>query len=183
MAFARRPVMSVVLTVEDKQRPSTSQFYVEEVGGLLPDLNDNDFAAFLTEFASSYQNATDCVVTAISVGVEWIQQTIPAFGTSPNVERKGILQFRTEDGFYSTFSIAGIKDSAIAADGTNIVRDPSNPSSFTGNAIATHLQSLHDKLVNGATIDLVTFPVTDRRGSDLVSLADAYQQHRANSRG
>lgn len=187
MAYAMRPTLKVTLTVADKAGTSTSSFHIGAVDILgtatLPDPNNAAFQAFLFEYASSLQNAVDTRVTDISLAYTYLNDTLAAFSGDPNTERKGVLQFLTADGFYTTVTLPGIKSSAIGADGVNIIRDANTAGSFTGNPLETHLESVHDKLRNGVTIGAVTYPVTDRRGADVRDLVDAYQQHRANSRG
>lgn len=183
MAFNLRQVVSVTLTVEDKSGTSTTGFYVGDNAGNPIDVTNPAFGTFVTEYAASMQNAMDCRVTQITAQYTWIQDTLPAFGGDPNVERKGILQFRTADGFYTTVSIPGIKSAAVSADGVNLIRDANTPGQFTGSPIETHLEGIHDKLRNGVTVGVLNFPVVDRRGADLRDLVDAYQQHRANTRG
>lgn len=191
MAFVLRPTATVTFTIEDKQRASTCSFnisleapgVVSPPGGFDLPINSPGFSAYVLEFASSLQNVTDCRVIAISVSISWVQDTLPAFGTDANVERKGVLQFLTEDGFQTIFTIPGIKNSAIGGDGVSIIRNVNVPGDFAGNPLETHLESIHDKLRNGATIDLANYPAVDRRGADIRDLIVAYQQHRANPRG
>ena len=191
MAFVIRPTATVTFTVEDKQRASTCSFNVSlDAPGIvsLPNgfdlpLNDPAFNTYILEFASSLQNVTDCRVMAISVSYSFVQDTLPPFGSDANVERKGVLQFITEDGFQTIFTIPGIKNSAIAGDGVNIIRNVDVPGDFAGNPLEVHLESIHDKLRNGATVALANYPAVDRRGADIRDLIDAYQQHRSNSRG
>jgi hypothetical protein len=187
MAFVLRRVAEITFTVEDKASTSSCSFHiglgtlVGQAFGL--DLRDTDFTTYLEEFASSLQNSTDCRVTGFTLTMKWVQDTLPAFGTDANVERKGVLQFLTADGFQSIFTIPGIKNNAVGGDGISLIRDVNTPGSFAGNPIETHLESVHDKMRNGVTINAVTYNATDRRGQDIRDLIDAYQQHRARSRG
>jgi len=184
MAFVRRPVTRVTYTLRDQQKAAFASFHLTTVtGNVLPDINAAPVQTFLGEFADNLQAVSDCFVESFSVTTEWENDVAPVFGAAADVERKAVLQFKTEDGFYSIFTIPGAKyDMFDAADGVQIVR-PDNSGSFAGNTLETPLESIHDKLRNGVTNGAVTHASTDRRAKDLRNLWDAYKQHRSNPRG
>lgn len=184
MAFIDRGTLKVTYGLVDKdQNPSSCQYYVGMASGNLPNIHDVAFRNFIGEFADNLAATSDAYVESISVSLALFNDAALAFGAAPDVERKGVLQFKTSDGYETIFTIPGAKYLMFGADGTSIVRDPANPESFTGNALAVPLQSIHDKLRNGVTIAPNTFPVTDRRAKDFGSMVDAYKQHRKRSRG
>lgn len=184
MAFNRGNTMKVTLTLRDQQRAGYASFYIGELAGQIPNPNEAEFQAFIQEFASSMQNLTDCFVEGISISFDFFNDAAQTFGATADVERKGVLVFKTEDNFTSIFTIPGAKYTMFdTTDGETILRDVTAPGSFAGNPLETHLESIHDKLVNGVTINLATHPVTDRREKDITSLKDAYKQHRSNPRG
>ncbi len=183
MAFVSREALKVTYSIQDQERSSQCSFYIGEAGGNLPNIHDPDFRNFIGEFGDNLSAVSDGYVSAITFSFSLYNDANLVFGPAPDVERKGVLQFKTEDGFQTLFTIPGAKYSMFAADGENIIRNPADPSSFTGNPLAAPLQSIHDKLRNGVTIDLVTYPATDRRAKDIRQLVDAYKQHRSNPRG
>lgn len=183
MAFVARDVIKVTYSVEDQQKSSECSFYVGENTGNLPNIHDPAFRAFIGEFGDNLQAASDCFVSSISVSLALFNDASLSFGASPDRERKGVLQFATEDGFQTIFTIPGAKYSMFAADGETITRSPTTPGDFAGNPLEATLESIHDKLRNGVTIGAVTFPCTDRRAKDIRDLRDAYKQHRTNTRG
>lgn len=183
MAFNRRNTMKVTYTVRDQdpKKVSYATFYIGELAGQLPNPNEAEFTAFIAEFASSLSNVIDCYVEGATISFDFFNDAAKTFGAAPDVERKGVFTLNTEDGFTSIFTMPGAKYSMFdPGDGSTIIH---NGGSFTGNPLATHLQAIHDKLINGVTINLATHPVVDRREKDLVSLSDAYKQTRSNSRG
>ena len=185
MAFNRGNTMKVTFTVRDQQRAGYASFYIGELAGQLPNPNEAEFTAFIEEFAGNLQDVTDCFVENISVSMDFYNTVGQTFGASADVERKGVLVFKTEDNFTSIFTIPGAKYAMFSAtDGESIIRDlAAAAGNFNGNPLEADLESIHDKLVNGVTINLGTYPVTDRREKDIVSLKDAYKQHRSNPRG
>lgn len=172
-------VLSVTLTVQDKAKKGYMSFNIGQYGGVLPYTGEAAFAAYLSELADNVEAISDCRVTDINVTAHWGVTGNAAWGGSPQVERKGVFQFMTASGFPSIVTVPGLSDDALANDGINIKR---TGSTFEG-PLASALQAFHDKLQNGVTIGLVTYPVTDARGSDYNGLIDAYQQHRKSSRG
>lgn len=184
MAFNRQNTMKVTYTIRDQQKAGYASFYIGELTGQLPNPNEDEFQDFIGEFGSSLANSTDCYVEGATVSFDFLNDAAISFGSAADIERKGVLSLRTEDNFTSIFTIPGAKYSMFDPnDGETIIRDPSNSQSFNTNPLATHLNSIKDKLVNGVTINLATHPVTDRREKDLIGLRDAYKQHRSNSRG
>lgn len=183
MAFVARPAVKVTFTIEDQDRSSECGFYVGDASGNLVNIHDPLFRTFLSEFASSLTAVSDCFVSAINVSMALFNDAAISYGAAPDVERKGVLQFATEDGYQTIFTIPGAKYTMFGADGTSIIRSSTTPGDFAGNPLETHLESIHDKLRNGVTIAPNTYPCVDRRAKDIRDLRDAYKQHRTNSRG
>jgi len=181
MAFVGRNVVKVEILGKDQSKPTRAEFHIGEVAGALPSFVD--LQTPLATFAANYQLVTDCVVTGVNVTYGIVQDTIPAFGAAPDRERKGILQYNVDGGFFSEVSLFGAKYSMFAPDGVEIIRDPADDQSFTTNPLATPLNAINNVLLNGITVGIVTFPVEDRRAADYVSLADAYKQTKSNARG
>lgn len=186
MALVRQPT-EVTFKFKDRARKTTSQMYIGEAGGGPPDPielgNPNALApfAFLQEFYDSMKNVSDCVGLGYSITYSWDETDnaiLSTYGATPNVERKGVMQFNAQSGAKSIFTFPGMKDACEAPDGKHIIR--TGPTTF-GGTLATHLQSIHDKLQNGATIGVNTFPVVNYLGSDLDGLIDAYKQTRASN--
>jgi hypothetical protein len=183
MAFVERDVMKITYTLRDQQRASFASFYIGKVSGAFPDISNPAFRNFLGEFGDNLAAVSDCYVEGYSISFTWENDVDPiVYGPTADVERKAVLQFKVADGFSTIFTIPGAKYAMFGADGETIVR-PDNSGSFDGNALEAPLESIHDKLRNGVTIGLVTYPVTDRRASDFRGLLDAYKQHRSNPRG
>jgi hypothetical protein len=184
MAFIDRSIIKVTYGLVDQdQHPSSCQFYVSDASGTLPDINNASFRAFIGEMGDNLAATSDCYVESITVSLALFNDATLAFGAAPDVERKAVLQFKTEDGYETIFTIPGAKYAMFGADGVAVTRNPTDPESFTGNTLAAPLQSIHDKLRNGVTIGLLTHAVTDRRAKDLRQMVDAYKQHRKRSRG
>ena len=185
MAFTDRGTLKVTLSLKDQSNKGNSscQFYVGAASGNLPNIHDTAFRNFIGEFADNVAAVSDCFVESISVSLVMFNDATVAYGDAPDVERKGVLQFKTADGYSTIFTIPGAKYDMFGADGESIIRDPDDPEDFGTNPLATPLQSIHDKLRNGVTIAPNTYPVTDRRAKDVRAMFDAYKQHRKKSRG
>lgn len=185
MALVRQPTR-VTFTFRDRKRKATSGFFVGDVAGQPPDPmqlgNPNALApfAFLQEFYDNMKDVSDCAPLGYQITYSWADNATIAYGATPNVERKGVMAFRVDDVGQPTsiFTWPGLKDGAQAPNGQKISYNA--PSTFTG-PLAADLQSIHDKLRNGATIGASTFPVTDYRGKDFADLIDAYQQTRSSN--
>lgn len=184
MAFQRGNTLKVTYTFRDKgKKPSYASYYIGELTGQLPNPNEAEFIAFVQEFGSSLIATSDCYVEGVSCTFDFYNDAAVSFGAAADVERKAVLSMRTEDQFSTIFTIPGAKYSMFGPDGVSIIRDTATSNNFTGNPLASDLNSIRDKLTNGVTINLETWPVTDRREKDIVSLLDAYKQHRSNPRG
>jgi len=181
MAFQLKHVLKVEILGEDQSKPTRTEFHIGEVAGVLPAITD--VASAISTAAANVQLTSDCIVTGWNATYSAYQDTIPAFGSAPDRERKGVLQYNTADGFFSQISLFGAKYSMFAPDGVEIIRDPADDQSFTTNPLATPLNALNDLFKDGITVGLVTYPIVDRRAADLVTLADAYKQTKSNSRG
>jgi hypothetical protein len=183
MPFVEREVMKVTYTLRDQQRASFASFHIGKVAGAFPDISTGAFRNFLGELGDNLAAVSDCYVEGYSITFSYENDADPiVYGPTADVERKAVLQFKTADGFQTIFTIPGAKYEMFGADGETIVR-PDNSGSFNGNALEAPLESIHDKLRNGVTVGVITFPVTDRRGADFRGLLDAYKQHRSNPRG
>lgn len=169
-----KPILHITMTIKDRSSTSSFEFNMGQTGGNFPPLQDAGFATYLAEFASSIEAVSDCQVTRISATVTWVVDAPVAFGTSPENERKGVFEFNTAGGYFGRSSVPGLAPAALANDGINIQR---TGTVFAG-TLAADLQSIHDKLQNGATVNLITYPVVDGSGRDYNGLAAAFQQHR-----
>lgn len=183
MTFVARDVIKLTYTLQDQEKSSEATFYIGENTGNLPNIHDAAFRAFIGEFGDNLTALSDCFVSAININLALFNDAAITFGDAPDRERKAVLQFATEDGFQSKFSIPGAKYTMFGADGVTITRSPTTPGDFAGNPLEVPLESVHDKLRNGVTVGAVTYPVCDRRAKDLRDLRDAYKLHESNSRG
>lgn len=188
MPLVRQPTL-VTITFRDRARKSSSQFYIGDSGGNPPppmQLGNPNVAppyAYLQELYDNLKDVSDCAGVGYSVTYSWMEEpllAIPETG-NPNVERKGVFQFGTARGGKSIFTVPGIKLAAQAADGRHLIYTLTAGEPVFGGSLAGDLQSIHDKLRNGPTIDLATYPVTSYLGDDFTSFVDAYQQTRASS--
>jgi hypothetical protein len=186
MALVRQPTR-ITFKFRDRSRQGAFGFFMGEDGGSTPDPiqlgNPNALAPFsyLQEFYQSLQNASDCAGVGYEITYSWQEEpSLSSYGATPDMNRKGVLTFnagRTP----SLFTIPGIKDAAFDSTGRKIARAGSTFQAGASGDIATHLQSIHDKLQNGATIGLNTYPVVDEEGNDWDGLVDAFKQNRASS--
>lgn len=184
MAFNRGNTLKVTYTLRDRsKKTSFASFHIGELAGQLPNPNETEFEAFIGEFGASLIASTDCYVEGVSCSFDFYNNAAQAFGTADDVERKAVITFKTEDNFTTIFTIPGAKYSMFSSNGIDVIRDSSTSDNFNGNPLETHLEGIRAKLINGVTINLGTYPVTDRREKDVVSMVDAYKQHRKNSRG
>jgi len=191
MALVRQPTL-VTITMRDRARKANSQFHVGDVLGVPPD--PNALAApsaiapfsFVYELYGNYMDVSDCAPVGYSVTYSWQEDPVPAYDAppaNPNVERKAIFQFGTVNNGRSSVSVPGININAQAPDGKQLTytTDPvTGEPTFTG-PLAGDLQSIHDKMRNGATIGATTFPVVSYLGLDYNKFEDAYQSTRASS--
>lgn len=184
MGFQRGNTIKVTYTFKDRgKKPSFASYYIGELAGQLPNPNEAEFIAFVQEFGSSLIAVSDCYIENVSCTFDFYNDAAMSFGAAADVERKAVLSMKTEDQFQTIFTIPGAKYEIFGPDGVSVIRDSSNSNNFTGNPRAADLNSIRDKLTNGVTINAATWPVTDRREKDIVSLIDAYKQHRGNPRG
>lgn len=184
MAFNRGNTLKVTYTLRDRsKKTSFTSFHIGELAGQLPNPNEAEFQAFVAEFGSSLAALSDCYVEGISCTFDFFNDAAMTFGTADDVERKAVITFKTEDNFSSMITIPGAKYAMFGSNGIDIIRDTATGGNFNGNPLESHLESIHDKIVNGVTINLATHPVTDRREKNIVSMIDAYKQHRKNPRG
>ena len=188
MALVRQPTR-VTVSFKDRGRSASTSFYMGESAGAPPDPillgNPNAVApfSFLQELYQSMQAASDCLGDGYSVTYSWREtpELIAFSGGNPQVERKGVLSFDS-GATRSIFTIPGIKFGAESANGRKLAYNlnAGGDPVFTG-ANAADLQSVHDKLRNGATISLLNYPVTDADGNDYSAMRDGYIQHRSSS--
>ena len=180
ISLAMDSYATVTIAIRDRGGVSQCMFHIASESGAAPlPYNDNDWSNFLQELSDNIESVSDCIVTGAGMNIGWSASGSAGYGANPNVERKGVFQFNTAAGFPGIVTIPGINDAAIAEDGMHIRR---TGAVFEG-TLATPLQAFHDKMQNGATVNLLGYAVTDRRGSDFNGLIDAYQQHRRNNRG
>lgn len=179
MAWARDVVYNVTYTFVDstKKNPDKGyyQFHVGENGGQLPNINEAEWLAFISELGESLKLVSDAHPVAASVSLGYTNDAAVTFGPAPDVERKAKIIYNAVGGFTLETSIPGIKYSVFGTDGETVVRDPSNPDSFNTNTLATDLNSIADKMKNGPTINLATHPVTNSHGDDALTIKSAYK--------
>lgn len=182
MAFVSKAVVRVTVSMEDQAKPTSTHFYIGAVEGVLPAVTDIDDA--ISTAMGHFIATSDCRVNGYEVSYIYVNDTIGAFGDAPDRERKAVLQYNTTPGNFPTIiTIPGAKYDMFAPDGETVIRDPADDQSFTTNPLAADLNALNTLFLNGITVGLVTYPVTDRRGDDINALLDAYKNHRANARG
>lgn len=163
---------------------SSTTIHIGELAGQVPNTNEAEWLAYIDELGDSMAALSDCYIPRVTVSRSYINDAAPAFGGSPDVERKLLWLFNTQDGASSRIAVPGAKYELFASDGQSIQKDQGvGPGAYTGNPQAVALQDVHDKLVNGVTINLGTYPATDGREFDIVSERDIYKQHIANNRG
>lgn len=188
MGLVRQPTR-VTISFKDRGRTANSAFYLRDGPGGPPDpialANPNVAApfAFLQELYDNMKDVSDCLGVGYSVTYSWVEDPplIAFAGGNPQVERKGVMSFRSGAG-RSIFTIPGIKFDAEASNGRKLAYNLNSAGDpvFTG-PLAGDLQSIHDKLRNGATIGLINHAVTDADNDDYGAMMDAYIQHRSSS--
>lgn len=106
---------------------------------------------------------TDCAVLSYALTYSAFDDAPPAAGAGSRVERKGKFQFRTAAGKLVTYSVPGIIDAAVLQSG-RIDDDNVAIAAFT------------------AALTAVDAIFCDSNGSDLRSLAAAYEMYRGTTR-
>jgi hypothetical protein len=107
---------------------------------------------------------TDCSVLSYSLTYSSFDDAPPAPAAGSRVERKGVFQFRTAAGKKVTYQVPGIIETAVLQSG-RIDDDDLAIAAFTGALTA---------------LDAI---FCDSNGSDLRSLAAAYEMYRGTTRG
>jgi len=181
MSWVSKHVARVTFTMKDEAAPTEHVLYVGEVTGALP--APTDLATPMQTYGSNLALVSDCKLLRFEISYIYIQTAPGAFGPAPDRERKGVLSYNTASGFPTKTSIPGIKYDAISPDGINLIRDPADDQSFTTNPLEDPLNAINSTLINGVTVGLVTFPVVDRRASDIITLEAAYKIHTSNPKG
>lgn len=189
MALVRQPT-AITITFKDRARKATTGFFLKDSAAGAPspiDIGNPNVAApfaYLQELYDNMKDLSDCAGVGYSITYSWMETPVlpvPSTG-NPNVERKGVMQFVTERNGLSIVTIPGIKLAAQASDGQHLdyARDGAGEAVFQG-PLAADLQSMHDKLRNGATVGINTYAAANYLGDDLGVMRDAYQQTRASS--
>lgn len=186
MAINAPDYVVITFRLRDQSATTTTRLLLGRgaVGDALPNLADPAVVAYLNEMASSIANLSDCHLLGWNATYSWKNDATLAYGDSPDRERKAVLQhFVPVSGKDVIFTIPGPKYALWDATGLHIPYDGTADSpTFTG-TLATHIQSVHDKLRNGATSGAENYPVVDTNGDDVGALLEYYKQHRASSRG
>lgn len=172
--------VSVTFTLTENNPEQTGECEIH----LLPVLGELPVPAaletYLGEMIDNIEGFSDCRVSNLNIGYAYGVTGNAAFGDSPNVQRKGVFIFNSDVmQVYPRIAVPGLDYDALAADGIHINRSGST----FGGGLASALQGFHDKIVNGATVGLVTYPAGDYRGAEITSLRDAYQRHSKSSKG
>jgi len=188
MAFSRFNAVKVAFQFIDSTGSSPNQseysFYVGELAGQTPNINEAEWEAFLNELGDDLNAISDCWVPSATLSYRYINDASPvAFGNAPDVERKGVLLYNAVNGFSVKTSVPGMPYDAFDVNGVDIIRNPADPQDFTGNPHATELNRIADKMRDGVTINAATHPVTTPHEEDIVSLKAAYKQHIARNKG
>lgn len=181
MPIVQQPVR-ITFRFRDRARIATSAFHMGQALGAYP--TADALGSYLSEFYANIQDVSDCAGVGYSITYSYLETPFVAdYATgNPNAERKGVLSFNlTGSTSKSIFTIPGINIGAQAPDGKSLAYtvDGAGEPTFTG-PIAGDMQSIHDKLRNGATVGAVTFPVTDADGNDFSQMFAAYQQTRSS---
>lgn len=184
MALVRQPTL-VSFSFQDRKRRSSCGFYIGDASGEPPPIlefaNPNALApfSFVQEFYDSLKDVSDAAGIGYSVTYSWLEDPVLAVSGQPNVNERGIMSFNA-GATPSKFGIPALKDAALDTTGRKMARTGTTfIAGVTGN-VAADLQSIHDKLQNGATIAPNTYAVTDQEGNDYDGLRDAYLQTRAS---
>lgn len=180
MPLVQQPVR-VTFTMKDRARKATSTFHLGQALGAYP--TPDALGTFLGEFWSSINNVSDCAGVGYQITYSYLEApVINTYTGNPNVERKGVWSFNLQDSVSkSIFTVPGINIECQAPDGKNLIYtvDGAGEPTF-GGTLGTHMDSIHDKLRNGATVGAVTFPVVDQDGNDFAQMFAAYQQTRSS---
>lgn len=158
MAWAERPTASLTFVMLD-ETGSKANFSLDVPETTLAD-------AALTAAAALrplIEAITDCAVLSYSLTYSAFDDAPPAAAASSRVERKGIFQFRTAAGKLVNYQVPGIIDAAVLQSG-RIDDDNAAIAAFT------------------AALTAVDALFCDSNGSDLRSLAAAYERYRSTTR-
>lgn len=190
MALVQKPAL-VTIKMRDRSRPASGEFHVLPVGGNLPSPGELGAPSaiapftFVYELYGNFKDVSDCAAVGYSITYTWEEDPLlnfPAAPANPNAERKGVFQFKTTNFGRTSTSVPGININAQGPDGKQLTYnlDPvTQEPTFTG-PLAGDLQSIHDKLRNGATIGAVTYPVGSYLGNDINKFDEAFQQTKAS---
>lgn len=186
MAIINPIFATVTLKFRDQSGPTSMSFNMgPAAGGVLPDVSNSDVRAFINELYSSVLEVSDLTGQGWNVVYSARDDAAPVYGDSPDRERKLVWQFTIPStGKTALVTLPG-PDYAVWDVSGEIVpfTGTLDTPSFTG-TLASHLQSVHDKLRNGATSGALNFPVVDSNGEDFGALAEPpYKQHRKSTRG
>lgn len=191
MALIAQP-LKVNLVMRDRARSAHTSFHIGAVAGALPTPAEIAFVSgiapfsFVFELYGNFIDVSDCAPVGYDLVYSYREdpaQNFDAPPANPNVERKGVYQFSTNQNGRTLITVPGININAQAPNGKDLTytTDPTTGEpTFTG-PLAGDLQSIHDKMRNGATIGAVTYPVTGATGLDINKFIAAYQQTRASS--
>lgn len=180
MPIVQQPTR-ITYTFRDRARKATTSFHIGSVLGAFapPDA----LATFVGEFYGNMQDVSDCAGVGYQISYSFLESPfVSDYDGNPNVERKGVWSFNLAGSSgKSIVTVPGITIDAQAPNGRDLAYtvDGAGEPTFTG-AVAGDLQSIHDKLRNGATIGATTFPVTDADGNDYAQMFAAYQQTRSS---
>jgi hypothetical protein len=142
----------------------------------LPDTVTLDAAyAFAADMVNLMTPVSDCALQKYSVSGEIYDDTYPQGAAGSDVEDKGVLTIRTVNNGTSTLSWPGVKE-------TLLVSNISPPGTYI-NLTNVNVAALVSALVNGIAEPLLgTIQPSDRRGSDFLSIKEAYKQNRGSQK-
>jgi len=113
--------------------------------------------------AATLPALTGCVVTGFSLSYDFVEDAPGTPTAGSRVEDKGVFQWLCANGLHSTFTIPGIKDSVLQADGRV---DLTNAAIIAMRAVVEDVGAIFAGI----------------SGSDIVTLSEAYQRFNRTSK-
>jgi hypothetical protein len=152
---------------DDDGARSTTTIHFEAV-----EANFGEAKALADELAPLLAAISDAALLDYNVNLAVYDTAQPAPGSPSDVEIKGVFLLKTEDNFRASLAVPSIKESCLIADGARAGIDID----LTNVDVA----ALVDALVDGVTVGIITYEPSDRRGSDITQVVDAYKQIRSS---
>lgn len=156
MAFAARPVVSVVFTFRDNDGAQASMDI--SLPGATTPANAVAFAASILPLITPL---TDAIPVGYNVIFGQVENLIPAIPES-DVEDKGFFLFNTANGGRSSVTVPGFKNTLLLIDNQDIDLADADVSAF----------------VDAFTLGLSALQPSNSSGSDITGVREAYKQNR-----